>query len=242
MKLSFVPTLQVQRDLYAMPRDMARFQAYLKTMVDPRTGDLQLPLVGMNPMGKEHLPALLDALLALKADEAAAQAVQEAQSRLGGAPGDFQVTVVLSDDLKGGWTNRHFTDYGARFSTKAYLKRGWITATLWSSEPPSLGALNESLLAAIARAAHIGEHGHAETLGQMVAQEGYALNFAQVRPSLDPARLPAVKALLEARLAATDQPTLMACLYGDAIAESLGYAPLGLGDMEGFAYARASPP
>lgn len=32
MKLEFVPLLQVQRDLYRLPRGMERFRAYLQTM------------------------------------------------------------------------------------------------------------------------------------------------------------------------------------------------------------------
>ena len=57
MKLSFLPLLHVQRDLYTMPRGMDRFREYIKTMTDPETGDLALPLVAMNPMGQEHVPA-----------------------------------------------------------------------------------------------------------------------------------------------------------------------------------------
>ena len=60
MELEFVPLLGIQRDLYRLPRGRERFEAYLRTMVDSRTGDLALPLVDMNPMGKEHLPPLLD--------------------------------------------------------------------------------------------------------------------------------------------------------------------------------------
>jgi hypothetical protein len=69
MELEFVPLLRIHRDLYRMPRGMERFRAYLKTMVDAETGDLALPLIAMNPMGKDHVPALLDTLLELQADD-----------------------------------------------------------------------------------------------------------------------------------------------------------------------------
>ncbi len=68
MKLSFLPLLQIQRDLYAMPRGMERFREYIKTMTDAETGDLALPLVAMNPMGKDHIPALIDEYIALGAE------------------------------------------------------------------------------------------------------------------------------------------------------------------------------
>ena len=82
MKLEFAPLLQVQRDLYRLPRGMDRFRAYLQTMVDPETKDIQLPLSPMNPMGKDHVPALLDEYLAFDADGLAARAVAEAEPRL----------------------------------------------------------------------------------------------------------------------------------------------------------------
>ena len=68
MKLEFLPLLNVQRDIYDIPRGGERFQAYLSTMIDPETRDLKLPLVSMNPMGKDHIPALLDAYLSFDAD------------------------------------------------------------------------------------------------------------------------------------------------------------------------------
>ena len=71
MKLSFLPLLQIQRDLYAMPRGMERFREYIKTMTDAETGDLALPLVAMNPMGKDHIPALIDDYIALGAERIA---------------------------------------------------------------------------------------------------------------------------------------------------------------------------
>ena len=107
MKLEFVPLLQVQRDLYRLPRGMERFRAYLKTMIDPETNDLKLPLSAMNPMAKDHAPALLDRNLALDADGVAARAVAEAESRLSNVVGEFKVTLLIVDDSMGGWTNRY---------------------------------------------------------------------------------------------------------------------------------------
>src|SRR5918993_5669143 len=108
MQVTFVPLLRVQRDLYALPRGMERFREYIKTMVDAETGDLALPLVAMNPMGKDHVPALIDEYLALGAEEIAEEAMRSV--RRGGTlvPPDetsHKVALVVSDDLKGGWTN-----------------------------------------------------------------------------------------------------------------------------------------
>src|SRR5262245_66144485 len=81
MKLEFVPLLQVQRDLYCMPRGWERFRVYLQTLMDPETKDLKLPLSAMNPMGKDHVPMLLDQYLAFDADGLAARALAEAATR-----------------------------------------------------------------------------------------------------------------------------------------------------------------
>src|ERR1700741_4281452 len=99
MKLEFVPLLSVQRELYRTPRGFERFREYLRTMIDPETNDLQLPLSGMNPMGKDHVPELLDRLIALDAEKAAADAAARAESQLLDRPGRFRVCLVLSDDL-----------------------------------------------------------------------------------------------------------------------------------------------
>src|SRR5947209_17804703 len=83
MNLDYVPLLQVQRELYGLPRNYDRFQKYLGTVLTPdRTGVELPPLILMNPMGKDHVTALLDALLALDADGIAARAAAEASARL----------------------------------------------------------------------------------------------------------------------------------------------------------------
>jgi hypothetical protein len=146
MKLEFVPLLQVQRDLYRLPRGMERFRAYIQTMVDPETEDIQPPLSPMNPMGKDHVPALLDEYLAFDADGVAARAVAEAESGLFNVEGEFQVTLVISDDAMGGWTNRYSSELVARSGSKPIPKRVWITGTLWTSESPSEQATREELL------------------------------------------------------------------------------------------------
>jgi hypothetical protein len=118
-----------------MPRGMDRFREYIKTMVDAETGDLALPLVAMNPMGKDHVPALIDDYLALGAEEIAEDEVRGAASS-DPAPG-YRVALVVSDDLKGGWTNRWASEYSHRIEYGAITKRGWLVGILWTSEPAS---------------------------------------------------------------------------------------------------------
>ena len=238
MKLEYVPLLQVQRELYSLPRGMERFQAYLATMVDPETRDLKLPLVAMNPMGKEHVPALLDEYLALEAEATVARAVAAAETQLAQVPGEFKVTLVISDDAHGGWTNRYTSEFGHRFQSKAYHRRGWLTGILWTSERAAVQTAREEILQTVYRDAYIEQHGFARTLHELLAQEGYALARAGcTQPALDLDELEYTREVIAPHLDTTDYPLSFACVFGDEAANSLGYAPLGLSPRAGLALA-----
>ena len=238
MKLEYVPLLQVQRELYQMPRGWERFQAYLNTMVDAETRDLKLPLVAMNPMGKDHIPALLDEYLACDVDELAARAIAEAETEIAQIPGDFKVTIVLSDDAMGGWTNHYTSEYSHRIESKAYHKRGWLTGLLWTSEKPSAERAVLETLMTVYRGAFIQAHGFAKTLKEILNQEGYAMALAGcIDPALDAEEIAYTEEVIAPYLDSTDYPTIMTCLFGDAAARSLGYAPFGLSFHAGFALA-----
>ena len=141
MNLTLLPLLHTQRDLQAIPRGMERFRAYIATMTEG-TDDVVLPITGMNPMGKEHVTALLDDLLAADAEVIAAAAIDEAATRLIRIPGERQVALVVIDDAQGGWTNRYFTEIpppsaDARRSAKRRALRALLTIRLNRSRAPS---------------------------------------------------------------------------------------------------------
>lgn len=245
MKLSYLPLLQVQRDLYALPRGMERFREYIKTMTDAETGDLALPLVAMNPMGKDHVPALIDEYLALGAEKIADQAIVEASRNLPDRPEPphlphppFKVCLVVSDDLKGGWTNRWASEYGHRIEGAAIIKRGWLTGLLWTSEPASATNVREAVLTSIYRAEYLQRHSIPKTLGEMLNQEGYAMARAGcASPALDGEDLAYTRNVIDPHRDATDRATVIACMFGDAAATALGYPPQGLTDRAGLALA-----
>ena len=56
-------------------------------------------------------------------------------------------------------------------------------------------------------------------------------------PSLDEEDLSYTRTVITPHLGATDRATLMACLFGDAAANALGYPPQGLTERAGFALA-----
>ena len=247
MRLSFLPLLQIQRDLYAMPRGMERFREYIKTMTDPETGDLALPLVAMNPMGKEHIPALIDQYLALGAEDIAQEAMRVSVPHFlpargmigdGASAREYKVALVVSDDLKGGWTNRWASEFGHRIEGHAITKRGFITAILWTSEPASAQNVREAVLTSIYRVEYLQSHPAPTTLRGMLEQEGYAMARAGcTAPALDEDDLEYTRSAIAPHLDAHDRATVIPCLFGDPAAAALGYPPQGLSEGAGLALA-----
>lgn len=239
MNFEFVPLLQLQRDLLSIPRGWARFQEYLRVILKEDRSDIRLPpLAIMNPMGKEHVSALLDTLLAIGAEDAAANALGEASTQLAGVPGTFKVGLVVADDVMGGWTNRYTAEFSHRFEGQGQRKRGWLAGVLWASDPPSLQGVRQEVLAAVYRASYIQQYGEARTLREMLAQEGYVMSRAGcLKPALDAGDLCYTREIIAPHLDAQDRPTIIACLFGDTAAAALGYTPQGLSERAGLALA-----
>ena len=253
MALEYLPLLAVQRDLYRLPRGPERFRAYLSAMIDPATGDLRLPLTAMNPMGKDHVPELLDRLLALDADGEGARAMMEAEGALEGRLDGHRVSLVVCDDAMGGWTNRFATEFDHRFRQGTLYRRGFVVALLWTSEAPALAVVREEVTRCVSRVVYVEQHGEARTLGEMLAQEGHVAKMAgwagglgvspivtaARTPVLDPDDLAYTREVLGPHLRCEERPVIMAALFGDEAATELGYRPLGLSARAGLALALA---
>ena len=239
MTLEYVPLLKVQRDLYDLPRGFERFREYIRTMTGG-SDELKLPLVAMNPMGKEHLPPFLDHLLAIDADGVGARALGDAASALADEPGDYRACLVVSDDLKGGWTNRYASEFSYRFEQRAMYRRAWLPAILWTSETYDATLVRAEVLECIYRVVHVQRHGPPRTLGEMLSQESYVMRGAgSTAPRLADDDLSYTREVLREYASATDRATLIAALFGDGAARDLGYQPLGLSPRAGLALAAA---
>lgn len=239
MNLELVPLLQLQRDLYDISDGQERFRVYLKTMLNADASDAELlPMVTMNPMGKGHIPAMLDNLLAMKAEAVAAQAIADVSDQVQDDTDRFKLGLVVADDLMGGWTNRYTSEFNHHFQVEPSLKRKWLTVILWTSDPPSVQTVREETLTTLHRTAYIRRHGIAHTLQEMLYQEGYAMAMAGChQPSLTTDDRVYTQEVISSHLATRDYPTIMACLFGDRAAHALGYPPQGLSERAGFALA-----
>src|SRR5262245_59806847 len=210
------------------------------------TGPELTPLLLANPMGKDHVTALLDALITLDADGIAARSAAEASAELAGEPGDFDAGLVVVDDLMGGWTNRYAAEYTIRFQSgpppenpPAWMtRRRWVFGALWSSEPATEQAVREAIRAAIYRMAYVQRHGLARTLRDKLVQEGQVMAAAGcTAPTLDVDDLAYTREVLIPYLNADDMRTTIECLFGDVAGATLGFTPRGLSPWAGLALA-----
>jgi hypothetical protein len=255
MKIEYVSLLPVARKLQAMPRDRARFLKYLEIIRTPDGKGCALPpLVAMNPMGREHVTALLDDLLAMDADGIAARALAEAVADLADDPGDFKAGLVIADDLRGGWTNRFAYEYGYRFLGAGFpggeirlppsMSGVWIAGVLWSSEPAAEQTVREAILAALYRIVYLQRHGGGRTLREMMAQEGWVMAMAGcTRPVLDEDDLEYTRWVLAPHLdCVPDFRMAVEYLFGDAAGRTLNFTPQGLSPWAGLALALHDAP
>lgn len=243
MKLTYVPLLGVQREIYDVPRGMDRFHAYLRTITNDGN-DVDLPpLVIVNPMAKEPVTAVLDELIALGADTVGAEAAAEAAAELTDISSELKASLVLADDVGGAWSNRSDYEFVLRFGAERLrdrpTKRAWITGVLWSSEPASAEAARRAMLTAAYRTAYVLDHGPVRTLRDMLAQEGWVLAKAGATgPVLDPEDIEYTREVISSALDARDKRTAIEHLFGDEAARSLGFTPRGLSRWAGLALAR----
>ncbi|MGF1568973.1 MAG: hypothetical protein ACFCVD_13040 [Nodosilinea sp.] len=241
MNIEFVSLLQLQRSLYTIPQGQERFRTYLETIINADGSDLEMPpLAIMNPMGKDHIAEILDALLVIEADAVAARAISEVIDQFEDIPGQFKLGLVVADDRMGGWTNRYTSEFSARFETQQSLKRGWLSGILWTSEVPSEQKVHEAVLTTVYRAVYIQRHRFALTLEEMLTQEGYAMAMAGcTQIDHDANNITYTREIITPYRSAQDYPTILVCLFGDCAAYSLGYKPLGLSDRAGLELALA---
>jgi hypothetical protein len=234
--VELVPFLAKLRNLYTQPRGFTRFQEYLEILRN-EAGEMELPISNINPMAKPHVLQRVEQLIAIDAEAVALKAARESVLRLDDVDDTLRLIVIVGDDAAGGWTNRAFAEFAHRYESKHQVQRGWVVVMLWSSEEPAAQAVRAETLATLYRTVDERRHGPVRKLREVMDREGRAMRFAGHRSTYGDATLRAIRDTINPHLDSQDAPIIFAALYGDAIAASLGYPPLGVPDRGGYELA-----
>jgi hypothetical protein len=238
MKIEYLPTLKTMREVYELPRTMERFQEYLRVATGG-TDDIAMPILSFNPMAKEDAIAKLDALLAMGAEDIAAEAAAEAEQRLVSLDWELKAGLEMADDIGGAWSQRYTSDAARRMPPKVDFRRPFVTGVVYVSEPPTEAAIRQEMLSALYRAVYLREVGLPKTLGDLLRQEGLAGRFAGAAPSLSGDELTTARERIAPYLGSDRYPEIFASFYGDEAAESVGYPRLSLPSWAGLTVAIA---
>ena len=238
MNLEFVPILSVVKNFYQVPLGMERFDAYIQAMGAYNDDAALVPMIGMNPMAKSHVSEKINELIALEVENAIQSELPNLERYFANIPNQFKVGICVSDDVRGGWTNRYLNDCNSRFfEISGIKKRPWVVVMLWASQTYTPENVRALLQAQVFRTAYRLQVGETKTLYDHMIQEGQALAFAGNTVKLEFDDLEYSREVIQSHLASTHFPTVFACLYGDQAAKSVGYPALGLSSNAGFELA-----
>jgi hypothetical protein len=243
MKFQVIPVIDAMLELYQKPLAPARFRDYLKLLQGDTKDDLALPLGGFNPMAKEHARQKLQELKALDAEAIAAEVSQDLTKELAlqQAGRVIGIAITLSDDLKGGWTNRYTSDYDSKFKINALLSRNFCTPVFWTGEHFSADMIRQRILEYAWRMVYRQSHEAPQTLQEHIAQEIFVAKQAPLPVHMADEAITVVKALYQHYKDSDDYHTIFNFLYGSKASSSLEFPRrFVLEDFAGFRYAALS--
>lgn len=241
MKFEHLPVIDTMIDLYQKPRDMVRFKDYLQTLTGGDNNKMELPIMGFNPMAKEHVLEKLIALKALNADKIIEETLEQINKNIKELNGDtYQVVINLPDDLKGGWTDFYTSDYGCKFKIKNFAKRNFCIPLFWSSEEYSQESIKQVILEFCYRTIYFTKNVPNESLEDHVNQEIYVAQKTKTSTMLNKQEFEFLNSFYQSNKQTTLLSTILNFFYSDSASEKLGYPILGIKTkMAGFEFAKA---
>lgn len=228
-------------DFYQKPRDMARFKNYLQTLTGEDNSKMELPIMGFNPMAKEHVLAKLLALKALNVDKIIEETVAQINNNLKVLKDDkYKVVINLSDDLKGGWTDFFTTDYSCKFKIKNLAKRYFCVPFLWVSQEYNQENIRQVIQEFCYRTVYFTQNTLNETLEDHINQEIFIAKNTKSSTLLTKSEFEHLNVFYMTHKNSTHFPLILNFLYSDTASEKLGYPILGINTkMAGFEFAKA---
>jgi hypothetical protein len=202
-------------DVYRLPATGGKDSPRFKRYVDVML-EGGSPAQGYNPMTSKPVLETIEALLAIDAETIAQEIA-----------GDHQMFITVA--APGMWTDRIATEVEHRLGEPS----GQIL--LWTGEDTTADAVRRETIAQVIRIER-----HARTTYEVAMREGYAYALAGGSGAIDREVETALKVVGKDESLATKA----ALLYGDDVARTMGFVPLGLADRAGYkhciALARAS--
>lgn len=238
MEFRLIPTLDLMLTLYQKPLTPERFHEYLKLLQGDTKGDLSLPLGGFNPMAKEHATEKLKELKALQAEETIRDLLPGLTKAVAGYTDDSSIGIALtvSDDLKGGWTNRYTSDYDSKFRISALVRRNFCTPLVWTGEAYTTELVQQRTREYAWRSVYRKLHPGPVSLEDHVTQERFVALHAGSGPAIEPAQDTAL--LYNTYRNSEDYHVIFNFLYGHQAAASLEFpVAFDMAYMGGFHYA-----
>jgi hypothetical protein len=232
MTVRIAPTLAAMADIYQLSIDggpeSPRFTRYVDLNRDG------YPIAGFNPMttNKETVKTV-DALVELDAEELASETANECARDLG-VREDIGLSITVA--TPGMWTDRLATEIEHRVGG-----RRWSEIIVWSGEEVDADRLRLLTRAQMVRAGWATIHQPPRTVAQLAGQEGLSGAYARAGSDDDeaPSPDPAVAEVLAVVGEDSHLATRAAFLYGDEVAEKLGWLPLGVGPSAGYRHSIA---
>ncbi len=240
MVFKVLPVIDIMIDLYKQPLSIDRFQAYIKLLQGETKGNLAFPISGFNPMAKEHILEKLRELKNLEAEKNMTEALSALNDKVSGqfSNRSFHVALNLSDDLKGGWTNRFTSDYDSKFNFNGLISRDFCTPIFWSSENYSKTIIKQRTLEYALRTIYRLTYPGPRTLEEHVLQERYVANTVGIKNKYVMGDFAELNNFFVVNKQSTDYHIIFNFFYGDEGSLSLGFPAYGINtDFTGFDYA-----
>jgi len=240
MNFVLKPILLEIEAFYKREISIDRFRAYLEKLQGNSKDDLVLPIMGFNPMAKDHILKKVKELRALKAEKIMQDVIENFNEKVKALHFEtVSVVVNVADDLNGAWTNYYTTDFASKFEIKALVNRNFCCPYFWASEPYSENLIKDRTLAYLSRTVFNITNEKPKTATEYLSQEimvSEALD-AYIGPELEE-HFSAIKNLFAMYGHSDDYTILFNLFYGDEASKSLAYKTFGVSGKTGFDYAR----
>jgi len=230
MTVRIAPTLAAMADIYQLSTDggpeSPRFTKYVELNRDG------YPVAGFTPMTtSDDTVETIQALIELDAEELASETANECARDLG-LRADIGLSITVA--TPGMWTDRLATEIEHRIGG-----RRWSEILVWSGEEVDADRLRLLTKAQMVRAGWATIHQPPRTVAQLAGQEGLAGAVTQPEGEAAPAPDPAVAEVLATIGDDAHMATRASFLYGDEVAQKMGWTPLGIGPSAGYAHSIA---